>query len=198
MSSELRQPYSRLLALAILIGLVTAVFWGVAEPIQQRYQYYDESIALKLDLISRYRAQAVDPEALEQQRTAAQQADASQAGLLRGTNDAVAAAYIQQLVTSTVEAQGGTMRSVQIIPAKDQDGFRRITLRAQMNLTTKGLHGALYRIEASQPFLFVDNLDIRQGQQRRPKDDGYEESLLLVRFDVYGFVRPPAPPAQGS
>lgn len=190
--------FGRLAAAGILVALLGIMYWGLAVPVWQAFQNYDDSIAMNLELIRRFRAETIDTGSLEQQRAEAAKNDAAQAGLLRGSNDAVAAAFIQQFVTTAVVTKKGTMRSVQILPAKDQGGFRRITIRAQMNFTTSGLRGALYRIETTQPFLFIDNLDIRQAQQPRRRDENYTEVPLLVRFDVYGFIRAPAPKSQGS
>ena len=86
------------------------------------------------------------------------------------------------------------------VPVKLENGFRRIATRAQMTLTTGALRDLLYRIEASKPFLFIDNLDVRLGRKSRRRRDAEqdEEIQLLVRMDVFGFLAAPPPQTAGQ
>ena len=198
MTDTLRSLTTRLIAISILGFILAASYFVVARPVWQSFRKYHESISLDRELIQRFNSAIIDADVLEKQRAEAVQNYSAQTGLLRGSNEAVAAAFMQQLVTSAVEAEKGSMRSIQILPVAEQGGFRKIVIRAQMSLTTAGLRGALYRIETSQPFMFVTDLDVRQGPQIQLSNQGFPETPLLVRFDIYGFIRPPPPLAQGS
>ena len=104
-----------------------------------------------------------------------------------------------------MEAEGGTLRSIQVLPVEAENGFRRVTTRAQIKVTTPALRDLLHRIKASRPFLFIDRLDVRLGRKRRARSNDKpdeEEVQLLVRMDISGFLAPEKPPAlapgQGS
>ena len=203
--NALSLPVRRLLAVTLLILLVLGVYAGVVAPLQQRFADYDETIAQSARLLERFRQETLDPAALERQRRNLERAQRGADGLLKGDNEAIAGAFVQHFVTTAVEAEGGTLRSIQVLPVKAENGFRRVTTRAQINATTPALRDLLHRIEASRPFLFIDRLDVRLGRKRRSRgsdtpDD--EEVQLLVRMDVFGFLapeKPPAlPPGQGS
>ena len=194
----------RLFQRVLAIGLVGAVgfllYAGVVSPINDRFAEYNHSIALSQQLLVRYRKELVDPVELERQRDALKRAGATQGGLLRGDNEAIAGAFVQHFVTTAVEEGGGTLRSIQVLPVKDDSGFRRVTTRAQVNLTQSGLRDVIYKIEAARPYLFVDNLDVRRSRRsrRRQDDSEAEDAQLLVRMDVFGYLSAPNPEGQGS
>ena len=202
--SALSPPVRRLLAVTILVLLVLGAYAGIVAPLQQQFADYDATIEESARLLERFRRETLDPAALERQRRNLESARRGADGLLKGDNEAIAGAFVQHFVTTAVEAEGGTLRSIQVLPVKAESGFRRVTTRAQINVTTPALRDLLHRIEASRPFLFIDSLDVRLGRQRRARgnDAPEEEVQLLVRMDVYGFLapeKPPAlPPGQGS
>ncbi len=198
------RPLPRLLQRFLAVGLLVAagalVYAGIVAPIRERFAEYDQSIALSQQLLVRYRKELVDPAELERQRDALKRAGATQGGLLRGDNEAIAGAFVQHFVTTAVEGGGGTLRSIQVLPVKDDSGFRRVTTRAQVNLTQSGLRDVIYKIEAARPYLFIDNLDVRRSRRSRRKqgDDETEDAQLLVRMDVFGYLSAPKPEGQGS
>lgn len=196
----LSPPVSRLLAVSLLVLLVFGLYSGVARPLQQRFQDYDESIDQSLQLLERYQRETLDPESLAQRQRRLERATQGTGGLLKGDNEAIAGAFVQHFVTTAVEGEGGSLRSIQVLPVKLENGFRRVATRAQMTLTTPALRDLLYRIEASKPFLFIDNLDVRLGRKsRRRRDTEQDEEIqLLVRMDVFGFLAAPPPQTAGQ
>ncbi|MEO3430516.1 type II secretion system protein GspM [Pelagibius sp. CAU 1746] len=179
---------SRLLAVMLLIGAGLAVHLAVVEPLRQRHMALDESIALSQELLQRFAKETGDPATLTRQREALSQQPEATAGLLRGDNETIAGAFVQSFLTSTVERGGGTVRSVQVLPVRDERGLRKVTARAQLHTTSAALRDILHRLEGNDPYLFIDNLDIRRTLQPRPEASDEEEVELLVRFDVYGFL----------
>ncbi len=201
----LSPPVRRLLAVTLLVLLVLGVYAAIVAPLQQRFTAYDETIEQSARLLERFRQETMDPAALERQRRNLESARRGTDGLLKGDNEAIAGAFVQHFVTTAVEAEGGTLRSIQVLPVKAENGFRRITTRAQINVTTPALRDLLHRIEASRPFLFIDSLDVRLGRKRRSRGNDKPDEAevqLLVRMDVFGFLAPEKPPAlapgQGS
>jgi hypothetical protein len=95
---------------------------------------------------------------------------------------------LQERLKSLVLREGGQFKSAQIMPVKGVDKARRLTVRGQMVLDLPALLHVIYDLEASTPFLFVDNLDVRAitNTQKAGSTDG---SLLDVHLDLYGFMR---------
>ena len=66
---------------------------------------------------------------------------------------------------------------------------RRATLRIQFGIDIKGLQKVLYQLETGQPYLFVDQLTVRQQRVRRRSKELEQEPVLDVSFEVFGYVR---------
>lgn len=185
----LRPPFSKLAALAILVFIIAVLFVVLVLPVQQAFEQRDQEIQQSLDLLQRFGGQDLETASLERRRDLLKREAQSGANLLRGANPSVAAAFLQQFIRSAVQAERGTLRSVQILPAKAEEGYRRVTVRSQIDLNATGLRNILHRIESSRPLLFVDNIDIRPGQQISNVASGEVEMRLTIRFDIHGFVQ---------
>ena len=186
--TQLHPMISRLLAVTLLVALAGAVHLLVIQPLQQRAVDLDESIALSESLLKRLAQQPGDPKALMRRRDALAQEKPQPTGLLRGNNESIAGAFVQSFLTSTIEGRGGSVRSIQVLPVRPENDLRRVSARAQLRITTIGLRDLLHRIEGAQPYLFVDNLDIRSSQQPGGEQAAHEDVPLLVRFDIYGYM----------
>jgi hypothetical protein len=110
---------------------------------------------------------------------------------LGGETDALAGAKLQELVNATVAAGGGALRSVQILPAKADGGFRRIGVRVQMTATIAQVLHVLHGLDAGSTLLFVDNLEVSNRRARRRRKQQVEmDPTLLVRLDLFGYLTP--------
>ncbi len=194
--TQLHPMISRLLAITLLVALAGAVHLLVIQPLQQRAADLEESITLSESLLERLTQQPGDPKALMRRRDALAQEKPQPTGLLRGNNESIAGAFVQSFLTSTIEGRGGSVRSIQVLPVRPENDLRRVSARAQLRITAIGLRDLLHRIEGAQPYLFVDNLDIRSSQQPGSKQAAHEDVPLLVRFDIYGYMT--AAPAAGE
>lgn len=186
--SRLSPLLSRLLALTLLLAVGTAIAVFVVSPYQQRAAELDDTIASSEALLARLSQMPGDPKALMQQRDALSRIKPQSTALLRGDNEPIAGAFVQSFLTNAIEGRGGTIRSIQVLPVHAEHGLRRVSARAQLRITSTGLRDLLHRIEGAQPYLFVDNLDIRQNQAPGRQGAEHQEIPLLVRLDVYGYL----------
>lgn len=179
---------SRLLAVSLLLTVVTGAWLFLIAPLLERHAALEESIALSQALLARFAQETADENVLVQQRDALRDRRPTDTGLLRGDNEALAGAFVQSFLTTTVERAGGSVRSVQILPVREEHELRRISARAQVHVTTTALRDVLHRLEGADPYLFVDSLDVRQVQQPRPGEIETTEPELLVRLDLHGYL----------
>ncbi len=71
-----------------------------------------------------------------------------------------------------------------------RDGdFRRVGVRTEMSMTLPAAQQVLYQIEATAPWLFVDNLDIHSHEAERRQDRNTDIIVLEMSFDVSGYMR---------
>lgn len=182
---------SRLAAIGLLAAVIAAVAVFAVMPTLQAYD--DTEIAL-----ARAKEQVIGFERVARGRSAyaarleelTARESASQV-YLQGETDALAAARLQDQVSGVIERHGGTVRSIQSLPGQDDEDFRRVSVRVQFTGTTESLFQAVYSLETARPFVFIDNLDVRNRRSRRRANQQSDNPALNVTLDLSGFVRPP-------
>jgi general secretion pathway protein M len=187
MTLALSPTFRRILALAILALLLllgaSAVAWVAGE--------YDASQGAQRELqASAERHRQTDAKLAELQAQLAQLKlhQASAVGFLQSSNESLAAAELQSRIKSSVEAAHGELRSTQILPGRDESGFHRVAIRGQIVVDMVALQRMFYELEASAPFLFIDNVEVRARATSRQRVQG-ENPQLDVRFDLSGYLR---------
>jgi hypothetical protein len=184
---------SRLAALALSAGVAFGLYIFVAAPIVASYAETDAAVAQAAELLDRYRRVAAARPALQERLDALKSRQSEIGTYLGGETDALAGAKLQELVNATVAAGGGALRSVQILPAKADGGFRRIGVRVQMTATIAQVLHVLHGLDAGSTLLFVDNLEVSNRRARRRRKQQVEmDPTLLVRLDLFGYLTPGA------
>ncbi|HUN46506.1 MAG TPA: type II secretion system protein GspM [Stellaceae bacterium] len=176
------------LALAILLVLVGAVYAVAVQPLIDDYRDTTQSIEQMSALLQRYQRVAANLAPLQAQLASVQQRQGAKDGFFAGANDTLVAAQLQGKLRTAVEAARGELKSTQVLPTEDDGKMRRITVRGQMASTLGAVQRVIYEIEASSPYLFVDNLNLRVRAAERRAEVPDQDPILDVRFDVYGYL----------
>ena len=180
---------SRTLALALLALALLGGFRLVVAPLMAAFQDNAARIEQAETLLQRYLALAEQRQAMSDRLAAQEELAASAAGYLEGPSDALAAAQLQDRVKSVIQGAGGELRSTQILPAVAIDGdagIRRTALRVQFAAAIGGLAETLYELESGQPYVFIEQLTVRE--QRRRDEPGTDGSLD-TSLQLSGYLR---------
>jgi general secretion pathway protein M len=193
MSSTLPPLAGRLLALAILAGLCAAVWVGVAQPLLDCFAGYRETVARAEQQLPRLRALAAMAPALDAELARIEHDPTARTRQLAGGGDSLAAADLQNRLGRIAATNNIVLRSTQILPAEEEEGFRRIAVRVALEGGTPALLKILHGLETAPTLLFADNLEIRTrggGRVRRNKINraAPTEDLLMIRFDLAGYI----------
>jgi general secretion pathway protein M len=183
---------SRMLAVALLGAVLLAGYGLVLAPFITAYGEIDREVEEQLSLLQRYRSLANQRPELSAKLADLEQQAAKLGDYLKGPTDALAAAELQNHAKAVIEGAGGSLRSTQILPVSVVNSkvpVRQATLRLQLGIGIKGLQKVLYELETGQPYLFVDQLTVRQPQMRRSSKEPDQEPVLDVTFEVFGYVR---------
>ena len=79
------------------------------------------------------------------------------------------------------------------MPVQKEADAERVTIQVQLPLRIQSLQQVLHSLESGAPFVFIDNIDVRRRQVRlRGLQNKNEDVYLDVRFDITGYMRPPA------
>lgn len=176
------------LALAILLILVGMVYAAAVQPLVDDYRDTTQSIDQMSALLQRYQRVAGNLAPLQAELASVQQRQGAKDGFFTGANDTLVAAQLQGKLRTAVEAAHGELKSTQVLPAEDDGKMRRITVRGQMASTLGAVQRVIYELEASSPYLFVDNLTLRARAAERRAEVPDQDPILDVRFDVYGYL----------
>jgi general secretion pathway protein M len=166
-----------LLALPLHFGLL---------PLMQSYRDLSQDLNQKRVLLSRFNTELAGRGLLEQELEEAQESQVIDTIYLRGASEAAAAADLQERLGALAEANRAELRSVQALPAVEQAGLQRLTLRIVMSATTAELFQVLYTLEAEKPYVFIENIMLKVHSREVSEESGD----LLVRFDLHGYLNP--------
>jgi len=190
--SEMHPFIQRLVALAILAGVIAAAIVFGVMPVAERIQAADETLELDRQLVRRLSAAAASP-GFYDTRLAALRARIEQSNLyLRAETEPLAAVALQEEVKRAVGQFGGELRSVQSLPSQEVNGLTRIGLRVGMTGEIEAVLRVLDQLESGEPLVFAETLQIQETSRRRRRnlDAEPEVTLLSVQFDIFGYLPP--------
>lgn len=178
---------SKSLALALLALAFGLAILTVAVPVVLAHRHYDAAIEQLTDRMERYSrimAMTADLKAgLEQVKVRD-----GRKFYLKNSAPALAAAEIQEFAKTVIEANSGKLVSMQIIPHKDDGGYRQIGVNLQFSGSIVSIQKILYALETRQPYLFVDNLSIRSRLTSNYRMVQGVEPEYSVQFDLTGYA----------
>lgn len=190
---DISPPVRRLAALGLLLIAVLAVVGLVIDPLYQAVTSARDLVAQQRDAIARFEELNARLPQLQAQHAALEHNVAAESGFLTGTNDALRAAEVQNRIKSIVEKHGAQLASTQILPGRDETGFRRIPAQIVLTGPIAAIADILYDCEYGEPFLFIDTFQIRGRQIARLDDPRTMKTLLDVRLEVSAYARPASP-----
>lgn len=190
---KLQLNKSRLLALALLLGVFVLVYLAVVTPLMEIGGGYADSIHDLEFRLQRFRKVGAEKDhwlgLLEQIK---QQGKDKEQFISRDTA-ALASADLQTLIKKTVTNAGGELISTQVIPERKQDQFTRIAVKVRMTGSTVVLREVLYAFETGNPILFIENLNLRPIRLGAIRQPGVKvpkiPDRLSIDFDVVGYMR---------
>jgi general secretion pathway protein M len=187
MSKARNDAQNRALALGLLLLALIAIIAVLAAPLVLVHIHYDQKLESLNDRLTRYERVAASRGELIR-RVEQMRALDGKRFYLKNAGPAVAAGEIQELEKSLIEANGGRLASMQIQQPKDEGAFRRIAVNVQVLGSIDTIQRILLALERSEPFLFVDNLNVRSLSADATRDAATPEAGLVVQFDLIGYA----------
>ena len=182
----------RMLALALLLGLVLLVVVFGVLPFAEKARLTSDALDFNRDMIARLSRSAAHPGSYDAQIDLLR-ARINDSGLyIRAATEPLAAAAVQEHLKRAVGLYGGELRSVQSLPSLAEENLTRIGLRVVMTDALGPMIHVLHELESGEPYLFVDNLQIKSATRRRRRAQQQAVAKLSIRFDVYGYLPPEA------
>jgi general secretion pathway protein M len=102
---------------------------------------------------------------------------------LEAPSDAVAGARLQQRMQDLATAAGITLGSIETLPAQQQGGYRRISLRVTCSAALPALIDLLQKLEVSSPRMLIDDLDFEASPDlNRPDGIAIGANFTVIAF----------------
>jgi general secretion pathway protein M len=176
MPASLSLRERRLIAVALLLGLVLLLVRGLIMPVLDGFS---DRAAEREALLQRY---ALDERAVVQMPSArraavAQRRDAARFRLA-GATATLAADALKERLGAAVTASGGEVRAIEDVAARPGT----IRVRADTRLTTSQLTALLASLQNSAPLLVIENLTVAADQALQTGRAG----PMDVRLEVSG------------
>ena len=187
MNKALTATQSRALALGLLLIALIALGAVLATPLILVHRHYEQKLEDLKDRMGRYQRLAASRAELTR-RLAQMRALDGRRFYLKSAVPAPAAGEIQELEKSIIEANGGRLASMQIQVPKDEGVFRRVAVNVQVLGSIGTIQSILRAVETREPFLFVDNLNMRTLNSDTAKDAATTDAGLVVQFDLIGYA----------
>jgi len=184
---------ARIMALALLLGLVLLVTAFGALPFAQKVRTTNDALEHSREMIARLSRSGANRGVYDAQIDVLL-ARINQSGIyIRADTEPLAAAAVQEHLKRAVSLHGGELRSVQSLPSRPEGDLTRVGLRVVMTGALSPIIHVLYELETGEPYLFVDNLQIQSIKQRRQRNQEPQPvDTLSIRIDVYGYLPPEA------
>lgn len=184
----LSQRQRRALALGLLAGVLSVVWFGALTPYLGLRTYYREHIVDLRARLQQYQRIAASRQRYERWLVGLKSSPQLTARLLDQKTPALASAALQRTVQEMIGDSGGRLNSVRVVPPPEDVGaVVPITLRLALQGGSEVLRSLLYRIEGGRRLLFVDALSLhgRGGTTGHGRGRG----SLDIRIDLTGYLR---------
>lgn len=186
MNIPLSKPVSRFAAIGLFLLTLALLHALIVRPVAGSWQRTAAAIEDARALAAGYARTAAARPQYAEQAAALRAEQPNPEWFLDGETDALAAATLQDRIGSLVQSTGAELRSIQAVPATDEDGMRRVGVTVELMAKTAALIRLAYAIEAGTPYLFITIAetiaDAGQGAS--------EDPLLIVRLEISGYRQP--------
>lgn len=159
----------RYLAIALLVVVVGAFLCVTVLPITLTNNAYDAEIEQLNERLLRLQNISSQDEELRRRYDELRRSQTARGYFLQGDSEAVASADLQRILKEITTVNGTQLMSTQILPATNEDGLTRVSLRVRVRGPLPGLVESIYDLESNSVLLFLDNVSLRTAvsiQQR--------------------------------
>ena len=188
MIEKLKKNQRRLLALAIMVVGLGAVFSATALPFLLANRHYQDTIEGMESRLQQLQRAAAIADTLKPQYEQLERWQKTDAHYLKSNSAALAAAELQRLLKRIATTKNAQVVSTQILTTRQEEGFDRISLKVRMRGQLEHIVQAFYALETGDPFIFLDYVSIRAGRGRRIRGQTRALQTMDVDMELIGYM----------
>jgi general secretion pathway protein M len=178
----------RSVAVAILIGIGAAAWFMLAEPLIASFFEHRESIARSQEMLVKYKALVSTSKEIDLGLRKLHTAQQNEDRLLKGASTQLVGAMLQNRLKEIIDVNKGSLTSIQVLPVRDEEGFKRIPLAVTLTASVESLQKIVYMIEDESPYLFIENLELQSNRGMMEVSEEQGSPDLQIHFEVFGYM----------
>jgi len=183
-----QSPARKVVAVLLLVLVLVALVQWVARPVLGAFEARRGEVATLTGQLGALRRVA-DSRPREEERLMRLRQRREVEGLtFDAPNPSRAAGLLQQHVTQLINAAGGRVTSIQVLPGEERGGIVRMTARVTASASAETLGPVLYALESSVPYLVVSKFTTTGRGHGFAARGPAGVSPLTVGMDVTGFL----------
>ncbi|WP_419758749.1 type II secretion system protein GspM [Acidisoma sp.] len=174
----------QLLAVGLTIAGLAVLWVAIVGPLMSWYEARSQGLEDRRMVAARMaRIAQTIPDLMRQAEALRAAAPAGRDIALEAPSDAVAGARLQQRMQDLATAAGIRFSSIETLPAQQQGGYRRISLRVTCSAALPVLVGLLQKLEVSNPRMLIDDLDLDASPDlNRPDGIAIGANFTVIAF----------------
>jgi general secretion pathway protein M len=179
---------SRSAAVAVLIATGAAIWLMLVQPLVASFVEHRESIARSQEMLAKYRGLDSTRAQIDSSLKTVHAAQETEERLLKGGSTQLVGAKLQNRLKELIEADGGILTSMQVLPVREEQGFERISMAVTLTATIESLQKILYAIEDQSPYLFIEDVELQTNRGMMQVSEGEGSRDLQIHFEVFGYT----------
>jgi hypothetical protein len=183
----------RLLALGLLTLALGLAWLLVVAPVMDAFAEQSARIDDLHQQLTAFKVRIAMKPVVEMRLAEIKKNQAAATGLIGGASAELAAANMQSLVKTLFESDAAQIRSAQNLPPTTADGFQRIEVQYDVAVPMTRLKDVIYRLESSNPYLFLDGVDLRAPEAWQSTGIAMDPPNVETRWTVHAYRLAGAP-----
>ena len=173
------------------LGLLLAVLWTtwvmLVFPTLDSLSTDRRNIRHSLQMLAYYSRLAKSAPDFESQRSILL-ARPDDKGFLQGTDSSLIAAEMHVMAGQLATSSGAIIQSSRTLPGSEDEGFWKSQVLLELQASAGQLKQLLYEIQANQPVIFVEKLNIRVAEDGTAPLSADEQPLAVVQLQLASYA----------
>ncbi len=185
---EKLSPEHRRLAWLLMGGLALLLLYlAVVSPLLNLAESWNQELALRTRVLAKYQALVASKDRIAQANHAIKVALTSTEGqFLDGSNPAVAASALQEIIKTIARDRGIQLTSTRILPTREAGPYLEVPVQIQFSSSIDQVLDILYHLEHHKKLLFIPEIEINAPRIIRGEASG---SILQINLVVSGVTK---------
>ena len=177
----------RVAALSLFLAVLWTIWAVIVSPTLDSLSTDRRSIRHSLQMLDHYRQLAKFAPDFESQRSVLL-SRFDDKGFLLGSDPSLVAAEMQVMAGRLAVSSGAIVQSSRTLSGSEDEGFWKGEVLMELQASAGQLKQLLYEIQANQPIIFVEKINIRAAEDGTAPNSNDKQPLANVRLQLASYA----------